>query len=296
MTRVLPDSVQDMADVRTFTLARGLKVVLRDGAELGWTDHDKPLTVALANDAYEPVEYQPGGIIMGDLDLSCSLEADNIEIRLPIDDTVTRAATLARRFSHADAYLFDCDWTQDVPEATPLLKGQIAEARVERSMAVFQIRGLSDYWNVVVGRLLSPRCSADFGDAQCGATPENRAVSVLQAISNMRFLIDIAENLADDFFRFGEVEFLTGDLGSTWPYEVVAFDGYTGEVEVLSPMPGMPEAGDQLLIRNGCSRLKRSDDASIPTCATYNNVRRFRGFDRVPGSDRFLQVPTPGGA
>lgn len=288
-------SITTMLGTTQLTLARCVKLVLRDGTELGFTDHDRDLVVPMASDFYDPVTYLAGhGLIVGDITLAVGLDSDNTEAKFPINEMISRAHVLSRRFNHADVYLFDVDWTQSVPEPLEIMKGHVADSRAERNAAVFEIRSSADYWNTVVGRLLSPRCTADFGDAQCGATPVNTACAVLQAISNMRFIVDIAADLADDYFRFGEAEFLTGDLAGTWPFEVVAYDGYTQEVEVLSPMPGTPVAGDQLLLRNGCSRVKSSDDATVPTCLTHNNVRRFRGFDRVPGTDRYLRVPIPG--
>ena len=299
--RTAPATIDAMLDQSTardhsLTLARCVKIVLRDGTEMGFTDHDRDLVVPVSNDSYEPLTYRAGhGLIVGDLDLALGLDADSTEFSAPINELISREAVLARRFNHAKTYIFDVDWTLDEPLPLELMGGSIADSRNERHMAVFEIRSLNDYWNVTVGSLLTPRCRADFGDVKCGVTPVNRLVAVSQVISTMRFAVDIAEDIADDFYRFGEAEFLTGDLAGTWPYEIVAFDSYTHEVETLSPMPGFPEVGDQLFLRNGCSKVKELPaDPTVPTCATYQNWRRFRGFDQVPGSDRFLRFPVPG--
>lgn len=293
--RTAPATIAAMLGTTQLTLSRCLKIVMRDGTELGFTDHDRDLEVALDNDQYGPITYLSGhGMIVGDMSLAIGLDSDNTEASFPINELISREAVLARRFHMARAYTFEADWTQAAPEPLELMAGYIAEARPERNMAVFEIRSQADRWNTTIGRILSPRCTATFGDAQCGATPTNFPTQVVEVLSNMRFRVDIAADLSDDFFRYGEAEFTSGGLAATWPYEVVAFDGYTQEVEVLSPMPGFPEVGDQLLLRDGCSRLKASTDTSIQTCLTHNNVRRFRGFDQVPGSDRYLRFPVPG--
>jgi len=294
--RTAPASIEAMLGTTQLTLARCFKFVLRDGTEMGLTDHDRDLVVPLDNDSYGAITYYAGhGVIIGDIQVTIGLEADNTEASIPIGEMVRREAVLARRFHNADCYIFDADWTQAAPEPLELIAGYIAEARTERNMAVFEIRSQADRWNTVIGALAAPRCRADFGDRLCGATPTNYPAVVSDVLSNLRFMIDVVSlNLADDFFRFGEAEFLTGDLAGTWPYEVVSYDGYTGEVEVLSPMPGLPQAGDQLLLRNGCARIKESDDPLIPTCVTHDNVRRFRGLDQLPGTDQYLKMPIPG--
>lgn len=294
--RTAPPSIATMLGTTQLTLTRCAKIVLRDGTEMGFCDHDKDLVIPVENDQYGPLTYEAGhGIIVGDTDLQIGLEADNTEASFPIADVITRPNILSRRFHMAKVYTFDADWTQAVPLPLKIMAGHVAMARPERNVAVFEIRSQADFWNTVIGRLASPRCSADFGDEQCGATPINYACTVTDAISNMRFKVDLADVLPEDYFRFGEVEFLDGELGGTWPYEIVAYNASTKEVEVLSPMPGFPAVGDQLFLRNGCSKLKFfEDDLTIPTCATHQNQRRFRGLDQLPGSDRFLRFPIPG--
>jgi uncharacterized phage protein (TIGR02218 family) len=295
--RDAPASIAAMLGTTQLTLARCAKLVLRDGTELGFTDHDRDLVVPLDNDLYEPITYRAGfGMISGEIDLALGLEADNTEVTFPINEMISRAAVLARRFHMADAYLFDVDWTQDAPEAMEIMAGYVGDARPERNMAIFEIRSQADRWNTTIGRLLNPRCKADFGDVLCGKTPTVYETTVVEAISNMRFRVGLPDNFADDFFRYGTAEFTSGALGSTWPFEIIAFDGYLQEVEVLSPMPGFPANGDTVLLRNGCSRVKKADDPTVPTCLTHDNVLRFRGFDQVPGTDRFVRFPIPGAA
>lgn len=294
--REAPGSIETMLQGRQLTLARCVKFVLRDGFEMGFTDHDEDLVVpVLGSDQYGAITYKADrGLRVGEIDLAVGLDADNTEMGMPFSETIGRAAVLARRFNHARVFIFDADWSNPNPDPLELMAGRIAEARAERNMAVFEVRSQADYWNTVIGSILSPRCRADFGDVKCGATPTSYTGTVTESISNMRFVADVPDNLADDYFRFGEAEFITGGLAGTWPYEIVTSDGYGGEIEVLSPMPGFPEVGDRLLLRNGCSRVKTSTDPLVPTCLTHNNVRRFRGFDQVPGTDRYIRPPIPG--
>lgn len=293
--RDAPASVETMLAGNALTLARCVKLRLRDGTELGFTDLDENVTVSLDDDTGYPVEYEAGrGVIGGDIQLNTRMESDNSDLKIPIGPLVTRAAVLGRRFNQATVWIFDIDHTQDEPEPTPLLKGTITDGRVEEGMAVFEVRSQADFWNLTIGSVLSPRCRADFGDTQCGVALVWITTTVTAVATSMDLTLDIATDYADDYFRYGAIEFLTGELAGLPEMEIVSSNGTTGAVEAFTPLATIPEVGDSVRIRRGCSRVKSSTDPSIPTCLSYDNVLRFRGFDRVPGSDVYLKIPVPG--
>lgn len=293
--RDAPASIDTMLAGTALTLARCVKLRLRDNSELGFIDLDRDVTVALDDDLGYPVEYRAGrGVISGDISLNIRLEADNSEIRIPIGDDVTRAAVKGRRFNQATVWIFDIDHTQDDPAPLALMKGTITESSIEEAVAVFEVRSQADFWNVTIGSVLTPRCRADFGDEQCGVALTWITTTVTAAANNMAVTLDLAGDHPDDYFRYGAIEFLTGELADLPEMEVVDYTGATGALECFAPLAATPQVGDQVRIRRGCSRLKSSDDESLPTCLSYDNVTRFRGFDRVPGSDVYLKIPTPG--
>lgn len=176
----------------------------------------------------------------------------------------------------------------------PLMAGHVADAWIEGGRFKFEVRSMFDRYNQVIGRLLSPYCTADFGDTQCGVARTNIAATVLTTSSDFQFTLNIGGSYADDYFNLGTVQFLTGELAGTDEVEIFDYIGATGAVTLLAPLPELPQPGDTLYIRRGCSKLKKSSDASLPTCHSYDNVVNFRGFDQVPGSDQYLKVPVPG--
>lgn len=274
-------------------LARCVRIITRDLTAFGFSDHDVDLSITV--DENTPLSYAAdAGVISGAIDLVTGLESSNCEIRMPLTADVTREDVLGRRFNQADVWIFDVEWSVTLPQPMPLLRGWIADARIEDNEAVFEVRSMQDMFNMSIGRIISPRCSADFGDTQCGVTKVDIAAVVTSAINSMQFYIDLAGGYANGYFRFGDCEFTHGRLAGTWPFEVFEYEGSTGLVTTLAPMPLIPEPYDELNIRRGCSNVKSSTDASIPTCLSYANVGRFRGFDRVPGSDTYLKVPIPG--
>ena len=291
--RALPATIQIGFAGHRQPLARCVKLQLRDGTILAFTEHDEDLQVDIG-DGGGTVTYRADlGILSGDIELVVGLESSNTEIIAPLRDTVTRRAALGRRFNQAWVWIFDVDWnSSEYLEPLELMKGWVAQSWVKGNSAVFEVRSLADFFNMVQGRILSPRCSADFGDALCGKAKVDTPATVTSRISNMEFTVNLA--LADGYFRFGEGEFQTGDLADAGTFEVFDYVGSTGLVVALAPLPDIPQVGDTLDLRQGCSKVKLLADPAIPTCVFHNNARRFRGFDRVPGSDVFLRPPIPG--
>lgn len=299
----LPAAIQAMIDAApagSLTIARCVKVTLRDGSEYGFTDHDRDLEIALPSDQYGAVHYQAGNaLIVGDIDLALGLSADSTEIAFPFGGLVELREVVGRRLNHATVEIFDVDWSDPLDpyggEPFEVMKGRINDARAEGPMAICEVRSQADYWNQVIGELMSPRCAADFGDERCKATVERIECTVTSVISTQQFSISLAGGYADNYFKYGTLQFLGGGLQDVWIEEVFGYTGASGLVELTTCLPDAPEVGDPLWIAQGCSRIKvLPDDPSIPTCATHENVVNFRGYDRVPGSDTYLRMPIPG--
>jgi uncharacterized phage protein (TIGR02218 family) len=303
MTRALPASIETMLEGTELTLARCVKINMINGDEFGFTDLDEDIELRIPEIdlTSSGTIYRAGtGLFTADIDLAVGLEADNTEISVPLGDVVTRAAVLGRRFNQTPVWIFDIDHSQDSPEPMELLAGRITEGRVEGGRAIFEIRGYSDMWNVSAGSVLTPRCRADYGDSKCGQDKVQLGFTVTAVESSLRFTIEFDDlaTYADQYFRFGEVTWDFSWLYALPPMEVQQY-GTAGVVELLEPAPQAPEVGDTGFICQGCSRLKKSDDPTIPTCFSHANYGpngglRFRGFDRVPGSDVYVRMPIPG--
>lgn len=290
--RFIPATIAAMFATDTGYLARGVAIRLRDGTELGFTDHDRDTTVVLGGTAF--TLRSDLGMTASDLDLKVGFETSTLELIVPLRDPVSRIDVMGRRYNQATVWIFDYDHRQEIPEVMDLLKGWVAETWVKNRVAVFEMRSLSDYFNMSVGRVMAPKCAATYGDAQCGVAVFDQSAEVVSVENAMEFSIDLAGTLSDGYFKFGEVEFIGGLLDNVPPVEVYNYTDATGFVELMVPLPRAPQIGDTLVIRQGCSNLKSSDDASIPTCLTNANVINFRGFDQVPGSDVFLRPAIPG--
>lgn len=271
-----------------------LRLDLADGTVLAFTSHDKPLVFDLGDGE---VEYQPWtGIDVSAVVFSTGLEASNFEVSGPIGDLVARTAVLGGRFRKATARLFMVNWSSLGDGPIRLMKGTLGEGRVQGSRFVNEVRGLTANFNETWGRVLTPLCTATFGDITtgCPVVREPVPATVNWVGDDFRFAVDIGGEWPDDWFNLGAVVFLTGPLAGTAEATVTDYNGETGEIALLEPLPDLPEIGDTLSLFRGCSKLLKSDDPMLPTCLTYGAVEDFRGHPEVPGSRFYLRVKAPG--
>lgn len=263
----------------------------RDGTSFGVTDHSKDLAFDIGDGS---VTYVSGtGILASDIVTSTSLETDNYEVTGPISTTVTRAAVLGGRFDRARARLFQVNHKSLGDGAIKLLAGNVSAARVEGGKFILEVRSDMDRFNQVVGRVLTNQCDADFGDARCGATPTVITLTITAVTDAMNFTGSFAGTYANDFFNMGKCTPVTGANAGGLPVEI--FDWTSGgAVTLFMPMTVTPAIGDTFSVQDGCSKARKSDDVTVPTCLTHNNVVNFRGFPEIPGSDQVLRAAVPG--
>lgn len=282
---------QAQLESRARTLCTMLRLDLQDGTSIGLTSHDHDLPYDLGDGS---ISYSAQtGILPSDVVLTCGLEADNFEITGPIGDTVSRAGVIGGRFTRARARLFVVNWASLADGEAEIMAGKVAEARVEGGRFILQVRSAADAFNQVIGRTLSPYCSADFGDALCGITRTAYPCTVTAVTNRFTFTVDLDGDHPDDFFNLGMAEFATGENAGT-KVEVFDYTGASGAVQAFVPLASLPAVGDTLSLYRGCSKLRMSDTAGLPTCLSYANVENFRGFPDVPGSDTYLKIATPG--
>jgi uncharacterized phage protein (TIGR02218 family) len=273
-----------------------VRIETRRGDVLTFTDHDKSLTFTLPDAAADyDEEYTPQrGIMTSEIVQSSGLDVDSAELILPISATLTAAQVLGKKFSGARCWIFDVDWRDPDAGQIRYLGGTIAEAKLEGRRAILECRNQFDSYNQSIGRVLAPYCTADFGDGQCGLARTAYSTTILDVIDDFNFYVDLEGVHADDFFNLGTIGFGSGELAGIEEIEIFDYVGASGLIQLYIPCPQAPAIGDSVTLYRGCSKLKSSEDASLPTCLSYSNVLNFRGFDRVPGSDTYLKVPVPG--
>lgn len=291
--RSLSVELQEHLSGNAHTIAMMLRLDLVNGETLAFTDHDNELAFDLGDgDAI----YQPWtGISASDVVLVTGFDVSNFEVNGPIGDVVTRAQVLGGKYRKARARLFFVNWKDLTQGAGRIMQGRVATSRVEGARFFFEVRNALDAMNQSQGRMLSPYCSAIFGNSSTGCPVVRDAYpcEVTAVTDTFRFTVDLGGAHADDFFNFGSVEFLTGELAGIEEAKVFDYNGATGAVELYEPLIQAPEVGDTLNLYRGCSKLLRSDE-SIPTCFTWGAVEDFRGWPEVPSTRFYMKVNAPG--
>jgi uncharacterized phage protein (TIGR02218 family) len=286
VSRTLTPAMTGHLATRSHTRVMMLLLVLRDGTSIGITDHDRDLEFDLGDGS---VTYQAGtGVLTSDVSQQEGLDADNYEVTGPLKDggDFTLERVSGGRFNRARAYLFQVNWRNLAAGAIKLLAGNVSEVRIEGGQFAFEIRSDCDRFNQVIGRLIVNNCDADYGDTRCGATPETVEGTVTAVTDAMDFDVSYPGSYADEYFNFGTVEFLTGDLAGTAPVEIHSWQE-TGVILLFTPLVEAPAVGDTLTIKRGCGK-SRAD------CMARSNIENFRGFPEVPGSDQVFRPTIPG--
>lgn len=285
MSRVLSGALASHLATRRTTLARCLRLDLTDGTALGFTTLDIDLSVNLGDGA---LSYAAGtGVTPSALALSLGFDADNLEARGPIGSVVTRAAVLGGRYRAARARLFDVNWA-DTSQRAPLLAGKLAAARVEGAAFVFEIRSAIAAYNQTIGRVLSPYCDADFGDARCGAAPLSWAATVASVTDALTLSLSFSAGTPTAAQALaGKINFTSGALVGQPAMEVFGLAGGV-TLSLYAALAEAPQVGDALTLTEGCDKRRA-------TCvAKQGDATTFRGFPDLVGSDDYLKFPSPG--
>lgn len=276
---------------RSHKLVYMLRLDIKDGASIGMTDHDLPLDYDLGDGE---ITYSPEpGVNLSDVTLVAGFEISNFEASGPIVAPFTRAAVLGGRFRGAVARLFMVNWASPTV-SIPILRGRVAECRVEGSRWVLEVRNAADAFHQTQGGVLSPYCRTYFGSDKCGIVRTPYTTEVTAVTDESEFTVDLAGDHADDFFNYGNAAFTSGELAGGDEARVMDYVGASGLVTLFEPLFQPPEVGDAVTLYRGCSKLLKSDDANLPTCLFWGNVPNFRGHPEVPGGRFYHKVNDPG--
>ncbi|MBB5518096.1 DUF2163 domain-containing protein [Amphiplicatus metriothermophilus] len=265
------------------TLATCWRVTRKDGAVFGFTDHDRPLTVA--GETYEPQSGAHGAALAETADLA----VDNSEIvgllssaRLPSE------ALAAGRFDGAAVEIWRVNWS-NTDERVLLKRGVIGEVARDGARFTAEIRGLAHLLDQTAGRAYQRHCDARLGDARCGVDldqPAFRAEGVATAVRDeSRFAASGLDGFADGWFVHGRLDW-TGGANAGTASHVKAHAG--ADLSLWLPPGAGLAPGDAFVVFAGC-------DKAFATCrAKFSNAVNFRGFHLMPGNDFAASYPRAG--
>lgn len=294
MTRPIPAPLLAALTANPRKVAEVLVIEARDGTRLGFTTWSEALSIDLGLGA--GAESCGRGMVLSAVTLSVGLDASFAEVSGPLDDAITRAGVEAGRWTDAKGWLARV--SPGVAGIAPLLAGRLREVRIEENRWVGELRNQADALNQALEEQVIAYCKHRFGDPDtCRFSVVPLAATVAAVTDALRFTVSYSGTQPSGKFNLGEIEFLTGDLAGVVAENVFAFTSLgagSGSLVLDVPLIQAPEVGDTLELRQGCAKIRKSDDAAVPTCLTYGNVINFGGFPDVPGRDVLL-YPNPGG-
>lgn len=258
------------------TVCHAWKVIRRDGASLGFTDHDHDLqfgsTTFLAESGYQASDWEAAnGLSASSSDVAGALHSD----------AITEKDIAAGRYDGARVEVYLVNWQQP-SQRTRLKVLEIGE--ISRSEGHFraELRGLAHKLSQTRGRIYSRRCDAAFGDRRCGknASAYSSTGTIVSAPDAARAIVFGLDAFASGYFRYGLLTFTSGDNDGV-SADIESHIRSDGRVTLIFwlPLPIKPSPGDTFTITAGC-------DKSFETCkAKFGNVANFRGFPHMPGVD-----------
>lgn len=165
------------------------KITRTDGVVLGYTDHDRNLTI-------DGVAYKAAtGFYRTAISTSATASVDNLDVQGFLDDASIKETELRNgAFDYAQIEVFSVNWADLSAGIIKLRYGFFGEVLIVSSgFFKVELRGLTQLFSQTIGHVYSPECRADLGDSKCRVAlfPDTR-----ESLSNYsvgeRFLVPTA--------------------------------------------------------------------------------------------------------
>lgn len=275
--KTLSSALATHIDGEVTTLASCWKLTRRDGAVMGFTDHDRDIMVAGV------VYVATTGMTSSAVSASNTLKVDELDIEGMLhSESISEQDIMKGLYDHAEVDVFMVDYTQPDEGALPLRTGWFGEVTLRGNQFVAEIRGLSQALQQPIGDIYSPGCRAMLGDSRCGVNLGAYTVSgVVSAAHDVYGVSDASLTQEGGYFTAGQITFTSG-----------ANAGVSAEVKYYSnkrfyftlPLREACATGDTFTAVAGC------DKTTVRCKALFDNIVNFRGEPHVPGTDRMLET------
>ena len=274
--KTIPAGLQAAYDAPAARLAHRWQITRSDGQVFRFTDLDRDITIDgvtwLSTASFSASTIKTTG----------DFAVDNLEVRAVIDaDGITEADVELGLWDRARIDFYRFDFSDPAAGVEYLRRGEIGQVRISDGQLVIELRGLVQRLQTATGRVVSPLCNADLGDARCGVDLSGSTATgtVTSVVSRQRF-VDTALPQVADFFRYGRVTWLTGDNAGAQAEVLAHASG--GDFTLYLPMGAPIQVGDTFTVTRGCRK-------TLEACRDdFDNVINFRGFPHVPGNDQLL--------
>ncbi|MCF3934453.1 DUF2163 domain-containing protein [Acuticoccus sp. M5D2P5] len=264
------------------TLCRCWRLERDDGVVMGFTDHDRAVTIdalvySAANGIAASGDVAMAGFGVGGLEISGALTSAGLDAGDLQDG----------RFDFATVELWLVNWA-NTNERVLLRKGYLGEVTREDGAFRAEVRGPMQALERVRGRVFTVSCDADLGDVRCGVDlPSLSREATVVAVDGARLRVSGLDGAATGYFSSGVVAVTSGEDDGR--RELLVQHAAEGEEAVLTLRSGLVglAVGDTVRVFPGC-------DKRFETCAMkFANAMNFQGFPHLPGNDRAFSFARP---
>jgi len=277
-------AIFDHLETGTTTVCRTWAVERRDGAVLGFTDHDRDL-------AFDGVVFRANtGMTARALQQTTGLSVDNTEAVGALSDAaVTEADIMAGRFDGAVVRCWLVNWADPTMRAEQF-RGTLGE--LVRSGGAFraELRGLTEALNLPQGRVFHRGCSAVLGDGQCrfDLTALGYVLEApVLAVDDRRVIrVEPRPDFDNRWFERGRLAVVSGAAAGL--VGIIKNDRESAAGRIIELWQGIGadlRVGDTIRLEPGCD--KRPDTCRLK----FHNFLNFRGFPHTPGDDWLASYP-----
>ena len=282
--RAIDTALQAHLNTGATTLATCWRITRRDGAVLGFTDHDRAL-------AFDGVVFSPeSGATCAAITSTADLAVDNTDLEGALSADALSAADLAAgRYDGAGVEIFRVNW-RNAEERLLVKSGVIGDVRRDGNAFRAEFRGLSHALDQTVGRVYQRLCDVNVGSAKCGVDLGDPAFAMTGTVTALRdaqsFIGDGFAGFDDGWFAHGLLTWTSGANAGLTAH--IKAQVSTGAVDLWLPAGSGIAIGDGFTATAGC-------DKRHATCREkFSNVINFRGQPFMPGNDFAVSYPLKG--
>jgi uncharacterized phage protein (TIGR02218 family) len=259
------------------TIAFCWRVERRDGVCLGFTTHDRDLSIADLRYRAMP------GMLPSAITLSDGFELDTLQVSGALtSEAINRIDLSAGRWDGAAVSIFAIDWKNPDGDQILLARGEFGDVSIERNGFTTELRGPAARLNSPVVEQTSPECRATLGDKRCRVAMASRIATTEIVAVETEDVVHIAEGAAGNAYGYGRLRWISG-ANSGLESSVRASEGT--RLMLREPPRFPPAVGDMVETVEGC-------DKSFATCtARFANAANFRGEPHLPGMDLLTRYP-----
>lgn len=261
------------------TLARCWQLTRRDGAVIGFTDHDGDLS-------FDGVTYRArSGLEASEVESELGFSVGNVDAAGVLHSSGITEADIGRGlYDGAEVSVHLVDWTNPANRQR-LDVMVIGEIRRGDAAFVAELRSAAHRFDEERGRLYTARCAVDLGDARCRKAVSTSSATVAAVSGRAELRLSGLGSFASGWFTGGRLVFSSGgNAGHAVEIRRHQIDGTIAIIDLWLDAPQPVTVGDGVQLTPGC-------DKSFATCgAKFANTINFQGFPHIPGTDFLLQV------